>query len=93
MPEGCDIYYWEDKTSEADFLVCKGRTVQKIVQVSYDISNSKVRNRELRGAQNAAAATGCKDLTLVTYDEREDAVTPNGTPIEIVGAHEWLCRA
>ena len=93
LPEGCDIYYWEDRTSEADFLVCKGRTVQKIVQVSYDISHSKVRNRELRGAQNASAATGCKDLTLVTYDEREDAVTPNGTPMEIVGAHEWLCRA
>lgn len=93
LPKGYDIYYYEDKTSEADFLVCNGRSVEKIVQVSYDISSKKVRNRELRGAQNAAAATGCKDLMLVTYDEREDATTQNGTPIEIVGAHEWLCRA
>ena len=93
LPKGCDIYYYADNTSEVDFLVCKGRTVEKIVQVSYDISAPKVRKRELRGAQNAAVATGCKDLTLVTYDEREDAVTPNGTPIEIVGTHEWLCRA
>lgn len=92
LPEGCDIYYFEDKTSEADFLVCKGRTVQKIVQVSYDISNPKVRKRELRGAQHAAAATRCKDLTLVTYDERGDDATPNGLPIEMVPAHEWLCR-
>ena len=93
LPMGCDIYYYEDKTSEADFLVCKGRRVEKVVQVAYDISAPKVRNRELRGAQNAAVATGCKDVTLVTYDEQEDAVTQNGTPIEIVGAHEWLCRA
>lgn len=92
VPEGCDIYYYEDATSEADFLVCRGRSVEKIVQVSYDISATKTRKRELRGAQNAAAATGCKNLTLVTYDEREDAFTPDGTPIEIVGAHEWLCR-
>ena len=92
LPKGCDIYYYEDKTSEADFLVCKGRRVEKIVQVSYDISAPKVRKRELRGAQNAAVATGCKDVTLVTYDEREDAVTQDGTPVEIVGAHEWLCR-
>ena len=92
LPKGCDIYYYEDKTSEADFLVCKGRRVEKIVQVSYDISAPKVRKRELRGAQNAAVATGCKDVTLVTYDEQEDAVTQDGTPVEIVGAHEWLCR-
>lgn len=92
VPEGCDIYYWEDRTSEADFLVCKGRRVEKIVQVSYDISAAKVRRRELRGAQNASVATGCKDLTLVTHDEHEEAFTPNGTPIEIVGAHEWFCR-
>ena len=92
LPIGCDIYYYEDKTSEADFVVCKGRTVEKIVQVSYDISSMKARNRELRGAQNASAATGCTDLTLVTYGGREDARTQNGTPIEIVSAHEWLCR-
>lgn len=92
LPQGCDIYYYEDKISEADFLVCRGRNVEKIVQVSYDISTPKVRKRELRGAQNASAATECRNLTLVTYDEREDAVTQNGTPIEIVGAHEWLCR-
>lgn len=92
LPEGCDIYYWEDKTSEADFLVCKGRSVQKIVQVSYDISNPKVLKRELRGAQKAAEAARCRNLTLVTYDERGDDATPNGLPIEIVPAHEWLCR-
>ncbi len=92
LPQGCDIYYYEDKTSEADFLICRGRSVEKIVQVSYDISSAKVRKRELRGAQNASTATGCKNLTLVTYDGREAAKTPNGTPIEIVGAHEWLCR-
>lgn len=90
---GCDIYYYEDRSSEADFLVCRGRRVEKIVQVSYDISSVKTRNRELRGAQNAAIATGCRDLTLVTYGERDEALTPNGTPIQIVPAHEWFCMS
>lgn len=90
--KGYDIYYYEDRSSEADFLICKGRHIEKIVQVSYDISSPKVRNRELRGAQNAATATGCRDLTLVTYDDRETASTPSGLPIEIIPAHEWFCR-
>ena len=90
--EGYDIYYYEDRTSEADFLVCKGRHVENIVQVCYDISATKVRGRELRGAQNASSATGCRNLTLVTYDDRESTFTPDGTPIEIVPAHEWLCQ-
>ena len=92
VPNGCDIYYYEDRTSEADFLVCRGRHVERVVQVCYDISATKVRGRELRGAQNASAATGCQNLTLVTYDDRESAFTPNGTPIEIIPVHEWLCR-
>lgn len=86
-----DIYYYDDRSSEADFLVCKGRHVEKIIQVSYDISTTKVRNRELRGAQSAAAATGCTDLTLITYNEREQTITPSGLPIKIIPAHEWLC--
>lgn len=88
---GYDIYYYDDRSSEADFLVCRGRHVEKIVQVSYDVSTMKTRNRELRGAQNASVATGCRDLTLVTYEEREVATTPNGMPIRIVPAHEWFC--
>ena len=90
--KGCDIYYYEDRSSEADFLVCKGRHVEQIVQACYDMSAPKVRGRELRGAQNASTATGCRDLTLVTYDDRESTATPNGTPIEIVPVHEWLCQ-
>jgi predicted AAA+ superfamily ATPase len=80
------------ETAGFSTTVCKGRSVQQIVQVSYDVSDPKVRKRELRGAQNAAAATRCRNLTRVTYDERGDWATPNGLPIEIVPAHEWLCR-
>lgn len=91
-PKGYDIYYYEDRASEADFLVCKGRYVEKIIQVSYDISSKKVRQRELRGAQNAAMQVGCRDLTIVTYNDKEDALTPSGLPIKIIPAHEWLCK-
>lgn len=91
-PKGFDIYYYEDRSSEADFLVCKGRHVESIVQVAYDISSKKVRQRELRGAQNAATATRCDALTIVTYNDREDASTPNGLPVEIIPAHEWFCK-
>lgn len=92
LPCGRDIYYYQDRTAEADFLVCHGRHVERIYQVAYDISNPKTRARELRGAQSASVATGCRDLTLVNYDVYEEALTPNGTPITIVPASEWLCQ-
>lgn len=89
---GRDVYYYQGRTSEADFLVCRGRHVEEIYQVAYDISNARTRMREIRGAQAASLATGCRRLTLVNYDVDEEASTPNGTPISIVPADKWLCR-
>lgn len=91
LPRGRDVYYYQDRTSEADFLICRGRHVEEICQVAYGISNPKTRTRELRGAQAASLATGCRSLTLVNYDVEEEAFTPNGTPISIVPADKWLC--
>ena len=90
---GYDIYYYADRSFEVDFLVCKNRQVEEIIQVAYDVSSEKTRGRELKGLQSAARETGCWKLTLVTYDQRQDAATADGHPVAVVPAHEWFCRA
>lgn len=61
-----------ERSGECDFIICKGDGVLQAVQVSYDISSPKTKQRELNRAIMAAKATGCKNLLLFTdhdYDE------------------------
>ena len=85
-----DIYYFANASGyEADFVVCRGNRVEEIYQVSYDISNEKTRQRELRGLLAASAETHCDNLYLITDFQRED-VSLKGKQIHIVPAYEWL---
>lgn len=67
-----DIYYYTDRTTECDFLLCKGNQTVKAIQVSYDISDSKTRKRETAGLLATARKTGCKDLVLLTDHQYEE---------------------
>lgn len=88
-PAEYDVYYYENSTSEADFIVCQGKTVKQIIQVSYDISRPKTYNREIKGLLHALEVTGCDNLLLITmYDEKQ--VQIDGKKIDIVPAYAWL---
>ena len=88
-PEGLDIAYLEERSSECDFLVCRGRSVISAVQVSFDISKERTLKREIRGLVSAAKRTGCNNLLLITdYEER--VVVEEGFTIKILPAYMWL---
>ncbi|MCR5045631.1 MAG: ATP-binding protein [Treponema sp.] len=88
-PQECDVYYYEETAGEADFVVCRGKTVMQIVQVSYDISNPKTLKREIKGLLLASEKTGCKNLLLITNSE-EKTLKEDGLEIPIVPAYSWL---
>ena len=83
------VCYFQGQRTEADFLVCAGRHVQEVVQVAYTLQAPLVREREIRGALSAAAATRCDRVTIVTYAERGD-LTLDGIHIQIRPAYDWL---
>lgn len=90
-PYGRDVTYFSDKSGECDFLVCKGRNVESAMQVSYDISNPRTLNREVRGILNAAEKTKCDNLTIITrYEEQE--IKEHGQTIKVVPIYKWLCE-
>ena len=66
-----DIYYFQSRNAEADFVVCDGNKTLAVYQVSYDISNEKTRKREIRGCIAGAKATRCDNLFLITDHESE----------------------
>ncbi len=88
-PQECDIYYYDETAGEADFVVCRGKTVLQIIQVSYDISNKKTLKREIKGLLLASKATRCDNLLLIT-DHEEKLLAEEGKTINVVPAYAWL---
>lgn len=88
-PAYCDVFYYKDASSQVDFVIAKDSNVQELIQVSYDISTEKTRNREIRGLKNAAKKLNCNNLTLVTFEEHE-TIEEDGCTINVIPATEWL---
>ena len=70
---GCSLskkelfYYRTSAGKEIDFVVKKGSSVNELIQVSYDISKPKTRQRELDALVVAADEIKCENLTLIPY--------------------------
>lgn len=86
-----DIYYYQGRSAEADFVVCDGNKTLAIYQVSYDISNGKTRKREIKGCIAVAKATKCDNLFLIT-DHESEIIEEDGYTIQVVPVWEWLTR-
>lgn len=86
-----DIYYYQGRSAEADFVVCDGNKTLAVYQVSYDISNEKTRKREIKGCIAGAKATKCDNLFLIT-DHESEVIEEDGYTIQVVPIWEWLTR-
>ena len=86
-----DIYYYQGRSAEADFVVCDGNKTLAVYQVSYDISNEKTRKREIKGCIAGAKATKCDNLFLIT-DHESEIIEEDGYTIQVIPIWEWLTR-
>ena len=84
-----DIFYYRDRQWEVDFMVVKDGTVEQLIQVSYDISSEKTRQRELNALVKASDKFHCDNLLLITMDNDEQ-LTVKGHTINVMLAAEWL---
>ncbi len=92
-PQLRDVYYYRNKSGvEADFLVCQGRSVQEIYQVSYDVSHEKTFRREVQGLLSASQETHCDNLFLLTDSDFRTLET-NGKKINVYPFQEWLASS
>jgi hypothetical protein len=86
--QGYDIYYYSERSSECDFVVCQGNHTILAVQVSYDITSEKTKKREIAGLMMVAKKTGCRSLLLLTDHQYED-LTQDGFDIKIRPIYEY----
>lgn len=81
-----EIYYWKQK-HEVDFVVKRGREVEEIIQVCWDIEEAK--EREIKDLLEASRFFGIKRGVIVTGDfEGEEEV--EGVRIKYIPLWKWL---
>lgn len=83
------FYYRTSNDKEVDFVTRDGRKVTSLIQVSYDISKTKTRERELDALVKASEELKCDNLLLITWDQNEE-VDYKGKMISILSVENGL---
>ncbi|NQD70177.1 ATP-binding protein [Sphingobacterium shayense] len=87
-----NIYYYADASGECDFVVYQEGGVALPVQVSWTLTDSDTRKREIKGLLNAAAYCKAETGWIITLDE-EEKLTIDGVEVKIMPAWKWLLRS
>lgn len=88
--QGLDLYYYNNGTSEADFVVCDGNKTQTVYQVTFSLENEKTRRREIRGAVAGTKGTNSEKTYIITDHDDEETLVVNGYTIYVVPVWKWL---
>lgn len=83
------IFYYQGKC-ECDFVVQSGVEISRLIQVTWDMGDEETRRREINGLVEAAEATGCDNLFIITSDNCEEIKLDNGKEIHVLSAWRWL---
>ena len=82
------ITYFQGK-AECDFVIQREEKVAQLIQVTWTLSDSDTRKREIAGLAEASSATGCENLLILT-DNEEDTITDNGRTIHVMPVWKWI---
>ncbi len=83
------FYYRTSNDKEVDFVTREGRKVTSLIQVSYDISKTKTRERELDALVKASEELKCDNLSLITWNH-DELLNHKGKMIRILSVKEWI---
>lgn len=92
--EGLKLFYWKDRDQqEVDFVVQAGTQVSELIQVCWDVTQTKTLDREVRSLLKASGKLNCDRLLIITMEEEKTeefswfGVQRN---IEFVPAWKWI---
>jgi predicted AAA+ superfamily ATPase len=86
------LFYFRSKNDrEIDFVTREGNKVTSLIQVSYEISSPKTRERELKAFVDGVNELKCNNLILITWDTKE-TIEYKGHMIEAIPITEWLLK-
>jgi len=89
---GKSIYFWKDKSdSEVDFLIVDKNKVTSLIQVAYDLSNPKTKEREVKALLSGLNEFKLKEGIIITKDLDKDEKIDN-IIIKYIPIWKWLLK-
>ncbi len=88
-----EIYYYKTPNCEVDFIIKQANKVKQLIQVCYDISDSKTREREIRALLKASKELKCKNLLVITDDyeaEKQEKWFGTKRKVKFIPLWKWL---
>ena len=89
-----EVYYWKNpQQEEVDFVVKEGLMVKQLIQVCYDIEDTKTKDREIRALIKAGRDLRCKNMLVITEGkEGEEKLSWFGIKAEVrfMPLWKWL---
>ena len=65
-----DLFYYKTKSGkEVDFVIRNGIKIEKLIQVSLSLSDTKTKKREISSLLEASKELKCENLEIITLDE------------------------
>jgi predicted AAA+ superfamily ATPase len=84
------IFYYRTKNDkEIDFVCRKGHQVDQLIQVSYDVSQTKTLERELAALVEASKELNCDNCLILTWDDARE-IEYKELRINLKAVGEWL---
>lgn len=88
IPGNTLFYYRSRNDKEIDFVTRQGTKVEQLIQVCYDMTSEKTRNRELNALVECAEELHCNHLIVITDNEQEEIEWKNKR-ISIIPVFEY----
>jgi len=87
--ENVEIRYYRTKKHEVDFLILKNGLVEEIIQVCYDLTDTRTKKREIEALIHASKELKCNNLKVITWDHEGEEIV-EGKKIEHIPLWKWL---
>lgn len=76
--QNTEIFYWQNiLKNEVDFVVKEGQKVKQLIQVCWDISEYKTKEREVKALLKAGNELKCRNLLVITGDKEMEETIKN----------------
>ena len=89
-----DFYYWKNiQQEEVDFAVKEGLKITSLIQVCFDVSDIKTKDREVRALLKAGDELKCKNLIILTENyeaEKNEEWFGSKGKIKYIPLWKWM---
>jgi len=85
-----NVFYYKTKNKrEIDFVLKGGRKIEKLIEVTYETSDSKQKKEKLKALIEASKELKCNNLEIISWDEKKEEMI-KGKKIKFIPLWNWL---